>query len=99
TCPPRRVVPGVPRAASTPAALITRRRCCLTARCWWQADLVTAAILPVPNCTTRVPGAGVQAVISTPHAIITRRRCCPTARCWWPGELLRAALLLRQKHT
>ena len=36
---------GVPRAASPPHAYITRRRCCPTARCWWQGDLISAATL------------------------------------------------------
>ena len=34
----------VPPAASTPHATITRRRCCPTARCWSQAEMITAAI-------------------------------------------------------
>ena len=43
-CTTRPAGRGVPRAASTPDALITRRRCCPTARCWWQGD-ITASIL------------------------------------------------------
>ncbi len=79
----------MPRAASTPHALITRRRCCPTARCWWQGDLMAASCVPARNCTTRPAGRGVPRAASTPHALITRRRCCPTARCWWQGEMRR----------
>ena len=79
---------GVPLAASPPHATITRRRCCPTARCWWQGDWVPAAsYLPARNCTTRPAGPGLPRAASTPHAIFTRRRCCPTARCWWQGEI------------
>ena len=41
----RRAGPGRPPAASPPHAIITRRRCCLTARCSSQAVLATAAYL------------------------------------------------------
>ena len=69
------------------ARAITRRRCCPTARCWWQGDLVAvASFLAARNCTTRPPGRGVPPAASPPHALITRRPCCPTARCWWPGD-------------
>src|SRR5260370_22682623 len=42
----RRAAHGVPRAASTPHAIVTRRRCCPTARCLSQEVRATAAILP-----------------------------------------------------
>ena len=48
----------VPPAASTPHAVVTRRRCCPTARCWSQGDLTTAALLPARNCTIRRAGPG-----------------------------------------
>ena len=35
---------GATRAIS-PHTVTTRRRCCLTARCWWQGEMVTAALL------------------------------------------------------
>ena len=35
-CTTQRAGAGRPRAASTPRAAFTRRRCCPTARCWWQ---------------------------------------------------------------
>ena len=41
----RRAGPGRPPAASPPHAMLTRRRCCPTARCSSQADLTTAASL------------------------------------------------------
>ena len=44
-CTTRPAGRGLPRAASTPHATRTRRRCCPTARCWWQGDLITAAYL------------------------------------------------------
>ena len=44
-CTTRPAGPGLPRAASTPHATVTRRRCCPTARCWWQGDMATAATL------------------------------------------------------
>ena len=92
-CTIRRAGAGRPRAASTSRARFPRRRCCPTARCWWQGDLMAAApILRARNCTTRRPGAGLPQAASTPHALFTRRRCCPTARCWWQGEKMAAIL-------
>ena len=44
-CTIRRAGPGVPPAASPPHAIITRRRCCPTARCWSQADYGTGGSL------------------------------------------------------
>ena len=41
-CTTRPAGPGVPPAASTPHAMVTRRRCCPTARCWWQGDMIAA---------------------------------------------------------
>ena len=89
---------GVRQAASTLDAPLTRRRCCPTARCWWQRDLM-AALLAARNCTTRPAGAGVPRAASTPHATITRRRCCPTARCWWQGDMMAAAILAARNCT
>ena len=48
----------MPRAASPPHALITRRRCCPTARCWWRGEqwqrrrLLTSAELYDPASGT-----------------------------------------------
>jgi hypothetical protein len=73
---------GLPLAPSTPHAIGTRRRCCPTARCWWQEDETSAAtMLAARNCTTRPAGLGVPRAASPTHATFTRRRCCPTARC------------------
>ena len=86
-CTTRPAGRGLPRAASTPHVFTTRRRCCPTARCWWQGELITAAtLLAARNCTTRPAGRGVPLAASTPHALLTRRRCCLTARCWWQGD-------------
>ena len=61
--------PGLPRAASTPHAIITRRRCCPTARCWWQGDYNGSVSYAARNCTTRPAGLGLPRAASTPHAI------------------------------
>ena len=37
-CTIRPAGPGAPPAALPPHAIRTRRRCCPTARCWWQGD-------------------------------------------------------------
>ena len=42
---------GLLRAASTLGAIIPRRRCCPMARCWWQGELIAAALFPARNCT------------------------------------------------
>src|SRR5258705_8280556 len=86
------------RAASTPHALFTRRRCCLTARCWWQGD-ETPAFLAARNCTTLPVGRGVPLAASPPIALVTRRRCCLTARCWWQGDLAACPLAARDWTT
>src|SRR5436190_24340344 len=80
-CTPQPPGHGLPRAASTAHALLTRRPCCPTGRCWWRGDLLPAASLPARNCTIRPAGRGVPPATSTPHASFTRRRCCPTASC------------------
>ena len=49
--------------------MFTRRRCCPTARCWWQGEKITAAFLPARNCTTQRAGAGRPRAASTPRAI------------------------------
>ena len=68
-CTTRPAGPGLPRAASTPHAIVTRRRCCPTARCWWQEEQIPAALLPARNCTTRPAGRGLPRAASTPHAM------------------------------
>ena len=97
-CTTRPAGAGLPRVASPPHANITRRRCCPTARCWWQGDM-TAALLAARNCTTRPAGAGVPRLPSPPHAMDTRRRCCPTARCWWQGDMNGTSSYLTQRGT
>ena len=78
----RRAGPGRPPAASPPHAMITRRRCCPTARCSSQAVTDGQRLLSrARNSTIRRAGPGRPPAASPPHAMLTRRRCCPTARC------------------
>ena len=42
-CTIRPAGPGAPRAVSPPHAIFTRRRCCPTARCWWQAVMTASS--------------------------------------------------------
>ena len=67
-------------AASPPHAMVTRRRCCPTARCSSQEGMA-AVSSRARNCTIRRAGLGRRPAASPPDAIVTRRRCCPTARC------------------
>ena len=61
-CTTRRAGPGLPRAASTPHALITRRPCCPTAWCWWQGDLIAVSTLPIPSAELYDPASGTWTV-------------------------------------
>ena len=61
--------------------MVTRRRCCPTARCSSQAVMATSAFSRARNSTIRRAGPGRRPAASPPHAMFTRRRCCPTARC------------------
>ena len=81
---------GVPRAASPPHAIITRRRCCPTARCWWREDINGGH--SCQRGTVR-PGQRTWSATGQPQHRTpgTRRRCCPTARCWWQGEVIPTA--------
>ena len=91
-CTTRPAGAGLPRAASTPRAIVTRRRCCPTARCWWQGDIMAAALT---SAELYDPASGSWTATGSLNTAryITRRRCCPTARCWWQGDLVAAALL------
>ena len=77
----RRAGPGRRPAASPPHAIVTRRRCCLTARCSSQEELTAPAISRARNSTIRRAGPGRPPAASPTARIVTRRRCCPTARC------------------
>ena len=81
-------------AASSPHAILTRRRCCPTARCSSQEDLTSPAkpLSRARNSTIRRAGPGRRPAASSPVAIFTRRRCCPTVRCWLQEELATAAI-------
>ena len=95
-CTTRRAGPGLPRAASTPHAISTRRRCYKTAWSLLQGDLTTTAILYLSrarNCTTRRAGPGLPRAASTPHAfshgdVATKRHgpCCRGIRLRHFGE-------------
>ena len=61
--------------------MVTRRRCCQTARCSSQAALTRDGFSRARNSTIRRAGAGRPPAASPPRASCTRRRCCPTARC------------------
>ena len=80
---------GLPPAASTPAGILTRRPCCPTAMSLLQGELLTAALPPARNCTTRRTGLGRRQAASPPPAILTRRPCCLTAR-FLPQEVMAA---------
>ena len=80
----RRADNGLPPAASTPPAMITRQPCCPTARCWLQGDLVIT--VAVRNSTIRRAALGRRLGASPSVGILTRRPCCPAARCWLQGE-------------
>src|SRR4029077_14849481 len=71
----RRAGPGRPPAASPPVALVSRRRCCPTARCSSQQVLTAAPLSQARNSTIRRAGPGRPPVALTPHAEVTRRRC------------------------
>ena len=98
-CTTRRPVPGLPQAALTPHALLTRRPCCQTAWSWLQGDWTAIPLLPrARNCTTRRPGPGLPRPALMPHALLTRRPCCQTA--WsWLLEDRRAKPSLRERGT
>ena len=82
------------RQPQPPHALITRRRCCPTARCSSQAVYDSSVNLSrARNCTIRRAGPGRPPAASAPHALVTRRRCCPTARCWSQAVMTTAAYL------
>src|SRR2546423_13250157 len=90
---------GVPRAASPPHALNTRRRCCPTARCWWRGEgKLTAVFLGARNCTDRTGGVGGPPAAPRPRRLNKRRRCCPTARGWGQGGKLAGSLLEARKR-
>ena len=78
-CTIRRAGLGRPPAASTPHAIVTRRRCCPTARCSWQGD-ITAAFLAARNCTTRRAGPGRPPAASPPHASVHTATLLPNGK-------------------
>src|SRR5437773_6909067 len=85
---PWRVGSGGSHTASTPHALVTRRRCYKTAWSLLQGGPIAILIVPrAPNCTTWRAGPGLPQAASTPHVIGTRRRCYKTAWSLLQGDL------------
>src|SRR6266536_2675150 len=77
---PLQVGAGGSHTASTPHALVTRRRCYKTAWSLLQGGAIAILIVPrAPNCTTRRAELGLPQAASTEHVIGTRRRCYKTA--------------------
>ena len=90
----------MPRAASPPHAVFTRRRCCPTARCSSQAVLTRSATLSrARNSTIRRAGPGVPLAASPPGGFFTQRRCCPTARCSSQVERILHRRLVRARNS
>ena len=69
--------------ALTPHAILTRRRCCPTARCWSRGAMAASGGY-LASAELYDPASGTWTATGSlaPHASLTRRRCCPTARCW-----------------
>ena len=77
----RRAGPGRPPAASPPHAIVTRRRCCPTARCSSQADpAATTAISRARNSTIRRAAPGRPPAASAPHAIMHTATLLPNGK-------------------
>jgi len=73
--------------ALTPHAMSTRRRCCPTAWCWLQEDLIAVAMFPrARNCTIRRAGPGLHRQPQHRHARSTRRPCYPSGTVLVAGE-------------
>src|SRR6266536_1462943 len=87
---PWRVGAGGSHTASTPHALVTRRRCYKTAWSLLQGDRLSRA----RNCTTRRAGPGLPQAASTPHAILTRRRCYKMAWSLLQGDKTAISIFL-----
>ena len=87
----------LPPAASPPDAVITRRRCCPTARCWRQGALV--ALLPARNCTTRPAGRGVPPVASPPHATHHTATLLPNGKVLVAGDMMASTFLAARNCT
>ena len=66
--------PGAPPAVSAPHAMITRRRCCPTAKCWSQAgvSVTPTALSRARNCTVPPPPpvTGPPVAITNPATLI-----------------------------
>ena len=89
-CTTRPAGAGAPRAASTPPAMFTRRRCCPTARCWWQGDRISSGALNERG-TVRPGERDLDCHGQPQHGTRLRAHgdvAVLTARCWWQGEIL-----------
>src|SRR5205814_1612882 len=87
----RRAGLGRPLAASSPRAVLTRQRCCLTAECSsqqeWAQEECRSSFLPLRNCTTRRSSTRRSLSSTSPPGPAYRRRIrCSSAASLSPGR-------------
>src|SRR5436190_20921561 len=93
---PWRVGAGGSHTASTPHALVTRRRCYKTAWSLLQGGAIAILIVPrAPNCTTRRAGPGLPQAASTEHGTEERRGGYKRAWSLLQGDLRAMAIFPR----
>ena len=77
----RQPAPGRSLGPRSPPAIVTARRCCLTARCSSREERTSTVTSRARNFTIRRAGLGLPPAVSSLHALPTRRHYYPTARC------------------